>query len=247
MLQTRPPYTLHPVTVDRIQLVTPRMKRITIDGRGLSNLRPELPAQWFKVFVPTDAGQRSSGRAYTIRRFDQETGTLDIDFALHGDDGPISAWAERAQVGDGFEISDVHPRSGFSIQPATSHYLLFGDATGLPAIGAILEALPAHAQAQVFVEVNDADEEQSLSSPATLALTWLHRAGVQPQSSMPLEAAARSAQTPGHAAIWIAAESGQVAAIRRLLLKERGLDNAGLCATGYWKRGEADHRDEKAA
>ena len=243
MLQTRPPYALHPVTVDRIQLLTPRMKRITIDGRGLSNLRPGLPAQWFKVFVPLGADRRSSGRAYTIRRFDQETGALDIDFALHGDDGPISAWAERAQVGDGFEISDVHPRSGFPIQPATSHYLLFGDATGLPAIGAILEALPAHAQAQVFVEVNDAGEEQPLISQAALALTWLHR---MPPSSMPLETAARATDMPEHAAIWIAAESRQVAAIRRLVLKERGLDPDSLCATGYWKRGEADHRDEKA-
>jgi NADPH-dependent ferric siderophore reductase len=138
--------------VERIQPVTPHMQRITIDGRCLSNLRPGLPAQWFKVFGPAHAGQRSSGRAYTVRRFDPETGLLDIDFALHGDDGPISACAERAQVGDEFEISDIHPRSGFSVQPATSHYVLLGDETGLPAIGAILEALPAYAQAQVFAE-----------------------------------------------------------------------------------------------
>lgn len=181
-----------------------------------------------------------------MRRFAPETGALEIDFALHGDDGPISAWAERAQVGDGFEISDVHPRSGFSIQAATSHYLLFGDETGLPAIGAILEALPAHARAQVFAEVTDAGEEQPLTSRAALSLTWLHRAGDKPESSMLLEAAARSMDLPERAAIWIAAESGQVAALRQLLLKERGLDRADLYASGYWKRGEADHRDEKA-
>jgi len=61
-----------------------------------------------------------------------------------------------------------------------------------------------------------------------------------------LEAAARSMDLPERAAIWIAAESGQVAALRQLLLKERGLDRADLYASGYWKRGEADHRDEKA-
>jgi NADPH-dependent ferric siderophore reductase len=231
MLPNRPPYPLHAVTVDRIQSVTPHMKRITIDGRGLSNLRPELPAQWFKVFVPGHSGRGNGGRAYTVRRFDPQTGALDVDFALHGDEGPISAWAERAQVGDEFEISDVHPRSGFAIQPATSHYLLFGDETGLPAIGAILEALPAHAEARVFAEVTNTDEEQPLTSPATLALTWLHRVGNRPQSTTPLEAAARAMGIPERATIWLAAESGQVAAIRRMLLKERGLDRDSLHAS----------------
>ena len=246
MLLNRPPYALHSVTIDRIQSITPHMKRITIDGRGLPNLRPGLPAQWFKVFVPAPVSGRSSGRAYTVRRFDPETGALDIDFALHGDSGPVSAWAERAQVGSVFEISDVHPRSGFSVQPATSNYLLFGDETGLPAIGAILESLPAHARAQVFVEVNDAGEEQQLTSRAALTLTWLHRAGDRRQSSISLEVAARAMDVPECAAIWIAAESGQVAAMRRVLVKERVLDRGSVYATGYWKRGEADHRDETA-
>jgi NADPH-dependent ferric siderophore reductase len=124
--------------------------------------------------------------------------------------------------------------------------VLLGDETGLPAIGAILEALPAYAQAQVFAEVTDAHEEQPLISPAALALTWLHRTSERTQSSMPLEAAARGMDMPARAAIWIAAESRQVAALRRLLLKERGLDRACLYATAYWKRVEADHRDGEA-
>lgn len=100
MSSERPPYQLHPVTVKRSLLVAPHMKRITIDGRCLSTLRPELPAQWFKLFVPLKGGQRSSGRAYTVRRFDRTTHELDIDLFLHGDSGPVSAWAESAQVGD---------------------------------------------------------------------------------------------------------------------------------------------------
>jgi NADPH-dependent ferric siderophore reductase len=241
-----PPYALHSVTIDRVKLVTPHMKRITIDGRGLSSLRPGLPAQWFKVFAPTHSGQRSSGRAYTVRRFDPETGALDIDFALHGDNGPISAWAERARVGDRFEISDVHPRSGFCIKADQTHYVLLGDETGLPAIGAILEALPPHAQAHVFVEVIDKHEEQSLTSPAALTLTWLHRAAYGTKSPMSLEVAARAMDMPAGAAIWITAESTKVATLRRLLLKDRGIDRDRLHATGYWKRGEVDHRDEQA-
>lgn len=247
MSSERPPYQLHPVTVTRCQQVAPHMKRITIDGSCLSTLRPGLPSQWFKLFVPLGNGQRSSGRAYTVRCFDQATHELDIDIFLYGDSGPVSAWAERVQVGDGFEISDVHPRSGFSIDPATEHYLLFGDETALPAIGAILEALPAHAKAQVFAEVANPAERQALTSAAALSVSWLFRDDDAQASSMPLlEAAPKALDVAGDAAmIWVAAESAQVAAIRRLM-KVRGVDRTRLNATGYWKRGEADHRDEEA-
>lgn len=247
MSSQRPPYPLHTVTIRHARLVTPHMKRITIDGSRLSGLQAALPAQWLKVFVALQDGQRSSGRAYTVRRFDPVTLELDIDFVLHGDNGPVSAWAERAEVGDAFEISDVHPRSGVSIEPDKKHYLLFGDETALPAIGAILEALPAHVKAQVFVEVTNAAEYQELTSPALLSVTWLHREDDTPALSTALEAAARAMDIPAHTtAIWAAAESTQIVGLRKLLLKERGVDRTCLHAAGYWKRGEVDHRDEEA-
>lgn len=240
MANPRPPYPLHAVAVRNTRLVTPHMKRITIDACGLTSLRPNLPAQWFKVFIPAADGALSGGRAYTVRHFDPQTRLLDIDFVLHGDSGPLSAWAERAQVGDHLEISDTHPRSGFAIEPDIHNYLLFGDETALPAIGAILEALPDHARAQVFSEVRNADAQQRLSSRAALSIDWLHG------SDRLLQAAADTVKAQSEAtAIWVAAESSQVVAIRRLLLRERGIDKASLHASGYWKRGEADHRDEE--
>ncbi len=166
----RPPYSLFRVTAERVELVTPHMKRITIDGSCLPAFRVGLPAQWLKVFVPTGEGQASMGRAYTVRRFDPVSKKLDLDFVLHGDNGPASAWAARAKPGDAFEISDTHPRSGFAVQSSTEHYLLFGDESALPAIGGILEALPAHARADVFVEVDDPGEEQTIETEAAINL-----------------------------------------------------------------------------
>jgi len=239
----RPPYSLSRVEVEQAMLVTPHMKRITIDGKGLVGHRPGLPAQWLKVFVPMAGGQTSGGRAYTIRRFDPVSGKLDLDFVLHGDDGAISAWAARVEAGDTFEISAVHPRSGFAIDPANERYLLLGDETALPAIGAILEALPTHARADVLVEIADAADEQLLSSPAKIHVAWLHR-GV----AMTLADAARKRAKPeSGTVIWVAAESEAVKAVRSLALKEWGIDRASLHAAGYWKRGEADHRDEEAS
>lgn len=247
MSSERAPYSLHSVVVKRSRLVTPHMKRLTIDGHCLPTLRPDLPAQWFKLFAPAQDGQRSIGRAYTVRRFDPVSGELDIDLFLHGDTGPISAWAERVQAGDHFEISDVHPRSGFVVERDTVNYLLFGDETALPAIGAIIEALPAHAKAQVFAEVANAGEEQVLGSSASVSIIWLHRDSAAPQAPMPLLNAAKTVNIPeSGTTIWVAAESTQVSAIRKLLLKERGIDRTSLHAAGYWKRGEADHHDEEA-
>lgn len=241
----RPPYRLFPSTVEHVELVTPRMKRVTIDGSCLAAFRVGLPAQWLKVFVPAPDGQSAAGRAYTVRRFDPVSKRLELDFVLHGDSGPASAWAARAQVGDQIEISAVHPRSGFSIDPSTEHYLLFGDETALPAIGGILEALPHHAHADVFVEVIDAAEEQSIQTTAAVSLTWLHRKQGGNPVHGGLEKIARTIARPGeNTAIWVAAESSAVMSIREHVLATWRIDRKRLHAAGYWKRGEADHRDE---
>jgi NADPH-dependent ferric siderophore reductase len=245
MSTARPAYSLFRVTAQQVERVTPHMKRITIDGSCLSEFRIGLPAQWLKVFAPAADGRTTAGRAYTVRRFDPVSRRLDLDFVLHGDNGPVSAWAARVKAGDSFEISGVHPRSGFPIEPSTKRYLLFGDETALPAIGGIIEALPAHAQADVFVEVADAREEQVVHSAAAANLTWLHRDDGCNGASR-LERAAKALGRPDdNTAIWVAAESSAVQSIRKHALSEWGVDRKLLHAAGYWKRGEADHKDEE--
>lgn len=240
----RPPYSLFEVVADRVDLVTPHMKRITIDGRCLSAFRVGLPAQWLKVFVPG----ATTGRAYTVRRFDPVSKKLEIDFVLHGDNGPASAWAARVKPGDTFKISGTHPRSGFAVDPPATRYLLFGDETALPAIGGILEALPAHVRADTFIEVADTGEEQPIESAATVDLTWLHRKTASNGTGVGLVDAAKAIQPPNeNTVVWIAAESSVVAVLRKLALSEWGVDRSRLDAAGYWKRGEADHRDEEAS
>ena len=240
MSTTRPPYSLFPVTVERTEIVTPHMKRITIDGRCLPDFHPELPAQWLKVFVPATNGRDKTGRPYTVRHFDPTSKKLDLDFVLHGDNGPASAWAARAKVGDTFEISATHPRSGLPIEASTERYLLFGDETALPAIGAILEALPAHAHADVFVEVANAGEEQSIDAAACVDLNWLHRRSGENTEPGGLKKAAKAlALRSDNTLIWVAAESSIVEELREHALTEWGVDRACLHAAGYWKRGEA--------
>jgi NADPH-dependent ferric siderophore reductase len=243
----RPPYSLFRVTAEHVELMTPQMKRITVDGSCLPAFRAGLPAQWLKVFAPVGDGRPATGRAYTVRRFDPVSKRLELDFVLHGDDGAVSAWAARVKPGDCFEISATHPRSGFAVQNATERYVLFGDETALPAMAGILEALPAHARAEVFVEVDDAGDEQAIDTAAAVNFTWMHRKGDGRGASGGLLEAARTLGRPDEdTVIWIAAESSIVSSLRRHASLEWGAGRSRLHAAGYWKRGESDHKDEQA-
>lgn len=93
----------------------------------------------------------------------------------------------------------------------------------------------------MLVEVADAAEEQTLSSPAEIRVTWLHRS----EASGLADAAAGIGRPDNDTVVWAAAESEAVKAIRLLALKQWGIDRARLHAAGYWKRGEADHKDEE--
>lgn len=63
--------------------------------------------------------------------------------------------------------------------------LLAGTATALPMIRLILATLPAKARGQVFVEVDFADEIETLDAPGRFSVVWLVRsAGQQLQRSL---------------------------------------------------------------
>ena len=84
---------VHAVTVVAAEQVTPNMRRLTFAGDALTGMAAPLPAQWLKVIAPGPDGVTRVNRAYTIRKLDAERGALDIDFVLHGEAGPVSAWA----------------------------------------------------------------------------------------------------------------------------------------------------------
>ena len=111
-------------------------------------------------------------RTYTPRRFDAATGTLEIQFVLHGA-GPASEWAERASAGD--KIAVAGPGGRFVMDAGAERWWIAGDESAIPAVATLLEALPAAAAAEVHLEVADADDEVEFASPAKTEITWHHR------------------------------------------------------------------------
>lgn len=241
-MSSRPPYDLYEVTAKRCILVSPNMKRLTIDCSNIPTIRPTLPGQWLKVFVTDDKTGESVGRAYTVRNYCSDTHELDLDFYLHGDTGPVGAWAMRASAGDVFEVSDLRSRSGTDVNSTSGVYVLFGDETALPAISAILEALPNEREARAFISIGSLEDEVKLSSSVKHSIVWLHRTnGLSGRLLEELNKIDLDFGDDAH--YWIAGESAEVKAMRAVL-KERGISASLVEASGYWKQGQADHRGE---
>ena len=235
-----PPYELYEVEAAAVRSITPRLKRVTINAAHVPGLCADLPGQWLKVFIRGGDDQRLTGRAYTVRRYDPHTRMVDIDFVLHGDEGRISAWAAHLRPGEKFEVSAPHTKSGVKLDTGATHFILLGDETGLPAISAILESLPANTQVTAIVEIENAAEQQLIATKAQLSLRWLVR---QPTAPTALAEAFETIMMSPTCVLFVAAESSAVAAVRGRLKRAPEVAPTSIYASGYWKKGKADHKD----
>lgn len=239
---TKPRRTRATGIVQALRSVTPHMRRITVGGGEIAEFLNtdgiDEPAAWVKVFLPS-----GEGRAYTIRQIDFRAGTLDLDFVLHGttaDSGPAAHWASQARVGE--HIGIAGPRSGGFVLPGNARWvMLAGDATALPGIQSIASRLPADVNVKVYAEAPTPDDRQPIESPARLRIEWIH---AQPEPGLGLcQSLLHRPLPPGPGYIWMAGESAAIRVLKLHYLQERELPRQGVSAKGYWKSGEADHRD----
>ena len=247
------------LTVVRTEPLTAKMRRIVLSGEALRGFHSASPDDHIKLFfanadgevvVPTMTPQGpklpagaapSPMRDYTPRHHDAETGELVIDFVLHGH-GVASSWAAQAKPGDTLTVAG--PRGSFVVADDYDYYVLIGDETALPAIGRWLEEMPNSARAQVFVEIADAGERQSLQSAADVHIHWLERNGVDAASSTRLEDALREFKPDhGDTFYWIATESRRARMMRKFIEGNLQVDPHSIRATGYWKAGANEDED----
>ncbi|PPK69481.1 siderophore-interacting protein [Actinokineospora auranticolor] len=238
------------VPVVRVERVTPHLARVTVRHDSLASLAGAGTDQNVMLYFYPEGTElpepltlesarglwsqvRPLTRTYTIRGHDPATNEVQFDFVLHGDAGPASAWASRVAPGD--EMIFVGPSPAYQPDPGADWYLLAGDETALPAITAILAALPPDKQALAYVEVTDAAEEQPVAG-----VTWLHRDGVPAGESTVLVDAIRAADLPsGLPEVWMAGERAAMLAVRAHLLDERGYPRQRVRPTTYWRLGES--------
>ncbi|WP_043441565.1 siderophore-interacting protein [Arthrobacter sp. L77] len=176
----------------RIKIVIPS------EGRACPDIAAMMgdgdAAGWYQRWLGLDAASRGSMRTYTVResRCGGPRPEIDVDFVLHldahGRGGPAAEWAAAAQPGD--RVCIIGPNAaaaqcrtagsygGIEWSPGLAqHVLLAGDETAVPAISAILEALPADVGGQAFLEVPDEQDIRPIRSRSSVQVTWLARDG----------------------------------------------------------------------
>ncbi|WP_026411862.1 siderophore-interacting protein [Actinomadura oligospora] len=194
---------------------------------------PDVPDDdWFAAWRALDPDERAVMRTFTVRA--QRPGEMDVDFALHGDLGPASRWASRARPGGHLlALGPTAPDNGgveFAPPASARTILIAGDESALPAIGANLESLPSGASAHVYVQIaHDDDRQDDLPGP----VTWLVR-----NRDVSLADAVQNAPVVDYA--WLAGEAATVRAMRRHLVRDRGMPRDAVEFMGYWRRGSSE-------
>jgi NADPH-dependent ferric siderophore reductase len=219
--------------VARVARISPHFQRITFAGEALADFISASFDDHVKLIL-ADGSTAPAMRDYTPRRFDTAARELDIEFALHGD-GPAASWAAQAQPGDRATVAG--PRGSFVVPIDYDWHLLIGDETALPAVARRLEELPADTHVIVRLAVADPADRRALASAATLDLQWA-------DSDEALIAATRALTLPpGEGYAWCAAEAATAAALRRVLVDDKGHDRHAIRAAAYWKRGAVAHHE----
>ncbi len=162
-----------------------RFKLVLPDTHGSFDALPRDP-EWYATWRRLPEERRNPVRTYTVRAVRPSRREVDVDLVLHGDGGPASRFAARATVGDRLAVLGPNRRhgaahGGLEFRPPAGHVgptLLVGDATAVPAVLAVLDALPADASGEVVLEVPDPDDigaGADVAVPPGVRVTWLVR------------------------------------------------------------------------
>lgn len=227
--------------VARIEDISPHVRRIILSGENLSDFPTGQESAHFKAIFPQPGqtkpklgiywGFKKWMRSYTIRTFDTQTKELAVDFVVNDHDGLATNRASNAQIGDYLGIAGPG-----GIKHTNFHadwHLFVADLTALPAAAASLEKLPRDAVGAAFIQVPTEADKQAIDAPDGIALNWV--VNHDPNKNALLEQVKGFTWPTGKPAIFVAAESGQMKAIKQYVKTQPGYSKEQTYASGYWK------------
>jgi NADPH-dependent ferric siderophore reductase len=105
---------LYKTEVVNVLDIGPHRRRVTLGGASLTDFTEGQESGYVKLMFPQRGeehfsesiigglirGDKPRSRSYTVLAFDKDTNQLAIDFVIHGDKGPASAWASQVQIGE---------------------------------------------------------------------------------------------------------------------------------------------------
>ncbi len=205
----------------RREQLSPHLVRLTLGGAGLADFRSTgIPDEWVGLVVP---GQFQS-RYYTVRSW--SGGEMVLDVVVH-DVGLVTEWARRDVVGDAVTVTEA--KGSFAMPADAAWLMLVGDLTAMPAMARIAESVPG-VPLRIWAEVPD---DLAGYLPDGTDVTWLEPPA---EGHSNLAAVVEGIDWPaGDGYFWMAGESAQMRAIRKHLMRERGLPGAAYDVMGYWR------------
>jgi NADPH-dependent ferric siderophore reductase len=220
-------------TVEAVDSVTPRMRRIRLTGESLADL-DWTPGQHIRLQVgDLVRGFRDALRTYTVWDYDHH-GHLDLCILDHPDAGPGVRWARQVRIGQ--QVAVTRPEGRLVIQENAPYHLFVGDETASVAFGAMLRELPDSARVHAALEVDT--PEDRLSLPRTGELTWVYR-NVAPTGPDSLTGALRELDLPAEPGIaYIAGEARTCQAVRHHLVRDRGWPRKSTIVKPFWTPGK---------
>lgn len=260
--------------VDRTELLTPHLVRVHLGGPAFDGFVAEATPErltatdkYVKLLFaspelgltpPYDLDELRSKlapedlpvrRTYTVRSIDRASGTIALDFVIHGDAGVAGPWAVTAQAGDLLSLSG--PAGTYSpTSDAAVEHLIVGDDSAIPAIAAALENMPDAARGLGIIEVDSALDELALDRPAGIELRWLHRSSrdTRPDSEQPqsagllVEAVRQLSPRSGPVQVFAHGERSAMKEMRAILQDVWGIERQAMSLSAYWAFGRAEER-----
>lgn len=198
--------------VNRMKLVAPdqRVKFLFPKEKSTTH-RLKNSKDWYQHYISIPVVQRPAMRTYTLRTLRTTQNEMEVEFVLHGVNGPASTWVTQAVPGEDIQV--IAPNADFAgdsggyewILPSqTKQVLLIADETALPATKSILEELflmvdPPHVQA--LFEVPLAEDCIAIPSYWFAEVYWLPRGHQHLRGSLLMDTVRHKVKIPASARI----------------------------------------------
>lgn len=222
--------------------LAPDFVRVRLSGEDLAGFDSPGADDHMRLFFPSgpvnsvDELRSAPSREYTPLAWGEDW--LDVEFAVHGDQGVAAPWAATAPLGSSIGVGG--PRGSAVLTGTPGSWLLVGDETAIPAIRRFAALIAPDDPARIVIETVSAGREIDIDAP--VAIEWLHRGEAPAGSAL---VSFLDSLTPADAVgddpfVFIAAEQGIVKP-GRALLERWAIDPATAVVKGYWKRGESEY------
>lgn len=230
------------VTLSAREWLAPDFVRVRLSGSDLAGFDSPGSDDHMRLFFPSgpvgsvEELRAAPSREYTPLAWGDDW--LDVEFAVHGDQGVAAPWAANAPLGSTIGVGG--PRGAAVLTGEPGSWLLVGDETAIPAIRRFAALIPAGTPARIVIETVSAGREVEIDAP--VPVEWLHRGEAPAGSALIafLDALTADDVVGDDPFVFIAAEQSIVKP-GRALLGRWDVDSANAVVKGYWKRGEAEY------